>query len=297
MSFLENLFLNYLPLAAIIAGGVWYFKRRGRENASKEQPPKAAPVKSAKPERLKLPPNRERLVALAHDLSGGDARFVKLATDMMETGVIPPDTDEDWELEFDHPSGSGPDHFGPALVQALAAETSSNQYLDMLGGKANQKRTELPTVSFDWKEDMPECCEYFDALFERLTGKTSPISEAVLALPDDTKYADKAPIVTTAFAREAFGREGYTLLEIIPPLGWDAHLFAAMPHFNGVRWKNIALRAGKDSTKKEEIITCDAYFTSAYFIEDHRPEGVTHFEGKDKEQQVGVYWFWEVKET
>lgn len=293
MSFLENLFLNYLPLAAIVAGVIWYF-RKGKKAAVAPAPP-AKPAQTQKPEVLKLPPNRARLVALAGDLSGGDPGFVALAQEMMDTGQVPEDTNPDFEIELNEAKGRGPDQFGPVLVQALTSQTAFNLMLDDKGGVAATKRTGLPTVYFDWKEDMPECCMYFDALFTRLTGKPGPVTAWVDGLPDTVKYATYAPIVTSAFAREVFNKAGFTLLEILPPLGWDAHLFAAVPHRTGRRWKNIALRAGKASTRHAEIITQDAYFTSAFFVEERRPEGVTYFEGRDEGRDIGVYWYWEEK--
>jgi len=142
---------------------------------------------------------------------------------------------------------------------------------------------------------MPECCAGFDGLYTRLTGKPGPVTDWIDSQPDRIKYANYAPCVTAAFAREAFNKAGFTLLEVMPPLGWDAHLFAAVPHHAGRRWKNKAFRAGKQSTRHTEITVQDAYYTAIYFIEEHRPEGVTYFEGLKEGRDIGVYWYWEEK--
>lgn len=291
MSFLESLFLNYIPLALIALGVLWYLGAFKRFRKSERETEESSPAKTctAKPradqskeDKLRLPPNRERLAAFAKDMSGDNPEIVRLAKEMMRSGTVPEVANDVWEYDDQYSIGSGPDAFAGVLVSVL-----TDQFLN--------GTPKPPVVYFDWKEDMPECCEGFADLYQRTTGEALDFAGMVDIWPGEVRFADNAPIVTSALARECFERAGLVLLEIISPEGWDAHLFAAVPAHAGRRWKNIALRAGPDTTKAQEVLVQDAYFTAADFIEAHRPEGVTFFEGKTGERKVSVYWYWEDK--
>lgn len=286
MTFWDNLLYNYIPLALIILGALWYFGAFKKFRKTAEQSDDTGTLhQSEEPDQnniLELPPARERLVAFARDMSGDHPGIVALASEMMRSGKVPTNTNDTWEYENFYDVGSGPENFAPVILSVLTSECLN-------GPPAT------PLVYFDWKEDLPECCDGFSRLYEKVTGDPIDIGALIEAWPDNIRFGASAPIVTASLARDLFSRAGFNLLELIPPLGWDAHLFAAVPNNRGKRWKKLALRAGSNCTRKNEVISMDAYFTAAKFIAEHRPPGVSYFEHVDPDPDINVYWYWEEK--
>ncbi|MCX7565802.1 hypothetical protein OS189_05560 [Sulfitobacter sp. F26169L] len=276
MSFLESLFLNYLPLAAIIVGLIWYFRR-----PVKRPPPiQAPPVSPPELPDLELPPLKDRLRVFAHDMSNGHSGLLRFVDDMMAQGVLPSDAPEDWEIWDQYDDGAGPEDFGGIVVQALVSIHLNTDAV-------------MPLVYFDWKEDTEEAAAQFDELFERMTGKTGTILSKINALPENIRYAKTGPEVTAAFARQGFETSGFKLLEITPPMGWDAYLFAAVPRRLGRRWNMRALRATHGMDSRKDISVKDAYFAAALFMEEQRPAGVDYFKNRTGEVSLTVTPYWE----
>lgn len=95
MSFSENLFLNYVPLAAIIGGLVWYFRRPKQRAAPPTLPSDVSPPKVPP---LPLPETKDRLPAFARDMSGGNEQFVAFVDAMMAQGALSAGAPEEWEI-------------------------------------------------------------------------------------------------------------------------------------------------------------------------------------------------------
>lgn len=96
MSFLESLFLNYLPLVAILGGLIWYFRR------PKKQSPSPVPVVASSPSTgRKLPVQADRLRIFANDMSGGHTDLTTLVKLMKKEGHLPAGVPEDAAEQYD----------------------------------------------------------------------------------------------------------------------------------------------------------------------------------------------------
>lgn len=280
MSFFENLFLNHIPLAVIAGDSIWYFRRPEKQVAPPPVPFTVAPPKVPQ---LPLPDINDRLSAFAHDRSRGHEELVAFVDAMMAEGCLPAGAPEKWEIWDAYQEGSGPEFFGGIVVQILSA-----LYLNA--------DDFVPLEYLDWREDVGNAAAQYDKLFERMMGKPGTILANVKALREEVRFSKTGPEVATASARQAFELSNLKLLEIVPPVGWDAFLFVAVPRSNAKRWNQRALRATKGTDGKHDIYVRDANFMASHFIEDARPAGVDYFKDRTGDRPLTVTHYWEASE-